>query len=435
MSATFQEVIEALEALYEAIPNHVTYNKTFLAQHGNGPYPAISRTDLQAEVRSVIGVIEEGATDDEVGSDGLAAIKTKLELMQSSLVPQLAQQPQMAVSAFLDSIAQIRNSIHLLLPAPDATAISSALRGQRRRVKNLESQLVDLEPRTTTLDAMLSRIEAAHDTADQLPADLDYLAEKRSTVEQMATEAEADRIKIAAAIEFLEQHKVRIENFADQAEKTLKSCEEAYRASTSVGLAAAFSERAGKLNKSVWWWTAWLVAALTAAVFLGLSQMSRLALLIESPSISTSVVVLNFLTSILSVGAPIWLAWLATKQIGQRFRLSEDYAFKASISRAYEGYRQEAARIDEDLEVQLLSSALTRLDELPLRLVETHSHGSPWHELLSSEQVQKALKTIPNFAEEIKSLANSKLGRRQSKTETQTSQSALTENNENEAKG
>jgi hypothetical protein len=50
--------------------------------------------------------------------------------------------------------------------------------------------------------------------------------------------------------------------------------------------------------------------------------------------------------SLLSIGAPIWLAWQATKQIGQRFRLSEDYAFKASISRAYEGFRREAARID-----------------------------------------------------------------------------------------
>lgn len=430
MSATLQEVLETLEALCEAIPDHITYNKTFLAQHGSGPYPAINRADLQAEVRSIVGIIEEAASNDEDGSDDLAAIKTKLELMQSSLVPHLAQQPQMAVSAFLDSIAQIRNSVRLLLPVPDATAISSALRGQRRRVKNLESQLVDLEPRTTTLDAMLSRIEAAHDTADQLPADLEYLAEKRSAVEQMAAEAEAERIKIAAALEFLEQHKARIENFSDQAERTLKSCEEAYRASTSVGLAAAFSERAGKLNESVWWWTAWLVAALTAAVLLGHSQMSRLALLIESPSISTPVVVLNFLTSILSVGAPVWLAWLATKQIGQRFRLSEDYAFKASISRAYEGYRQEAARIDEDLEAQLLSSALTRLDEIPLRLVETHSHGSPWHELLTSEQVQKALKTIPNFAEEVKNLAVIKLGRRPSKVETQTNQNSPAEDKE-----
>ncbi|MFX8523854.1 hypothetical protein ABTM10_20480, partial [Acinetobacter baumannii] len=76
------------------------------------------------------------------------------------------------------------------------------------------------------------------------------------------------------------------------------------------------------------------------------------------------------------------------KQIGQRFRLAEDYAFKASISRAYEGFRREAARFDKDMEARLLASALTRLDELPLRLVEPTSHGSPWHELATSDTVK-----------------------------------------------
>ena len=67
---------------------------------------------------------------------------------------------------------------------------------------------------------------------------------------------------------------------------------------------------------------------------------------------------------------------------GERFRLSEDYAFKASVSKAYEGYRREAANLDEAFAARLFSSALTRLDEAPLRLVETENHGSPWHELI-----------------------------------------------------
>jgi hypothetical protein len=114
---------------------------------------------------------------------------------------------------------------------------------------------------------------------------------------------------------------------------------------------------------------------------------------------------------LLSIGAPIWFAWLATKQIGQRFRLSEDYAFKASISRAYEGFRREAARMDKDLEARLLASALTRLDELPLRLVETESHGSPWHELANSDVVKQALQLVPSFAGQVKTLAGEAIAR------------------------
>ena len=108
--------------------------------------------------------------------------------------------------------------------------------------------------------------------------------------------------------------------------------------------------------------------------------------------------------SLLSVGAPLWFAWLATKQVGQRFRLAEDYAFKASVAKAYEGYRKEAARIDPAFEHRLFDSALTRLDEAPLRLVETGTHGSPWHELANSEAVRRTFDAAPEFRDKITDL-------------------------------
>lgn len=95
---------------------------------------------------------------------------------------------------------------------------------------------------------------------------------------------------------------------------------------------------------------------------------------------------------------------LAAKQIGQRFRLAEDYAFKASVAKAYEGYRKEAARIDPQFEARLFGSALTRLDEAPLRLVEIGSHGSPWHELATSDGVRRAFELAPEFQEKATSL-------------------------------
>lgn len=88
--------------------------------------------------------------------------------------------------------------------------------------------------------------------------------------------------------------------------------------------------------------------------------------------------------SVLSFGTSIWFAWLTNKQIGQRFKLSEDYAFKASVAKAYEGYRKEAASIDKEMEARLFASALTRLDELPLRFMDKETHGSPWQELLNN---------------------------------------------------
>ena len=74
------------------------------------------------------------------------------------------------------------------------------------------------------------------------------------------------------------------------------------------------------------------------------------------------------------------------------------------MAKAYEGYRKEAARIDPQFEARLFGSALTRLDEAPLRLVEIGSHGSPWHELATSDGVRRAFELAPEFQEKATSL-------------------------------
>ena len=149
-----------------------------------------------------------------------------------------------------------------------------------------------------------------------------------------------------------------------------------------------------------------MILSLVAGSYFDSLQLKTLSETFKNPDTQTAVLIPNLALSLLSVGAPVWFAWLLTKQIGQRFRFSEYYAFKASVSRAYEGFRREAARFDKEMGgVKLLSSALIRLDELPLRLVEAESHGSPWHEIASSNTVKQAVRTVPNFAEQVKGLA------------------------------
>ena len=114
---------------------------------------------------------------------------------------------------------------------------------------------------------------------------------------------------------------------------------------------------------------------------------------------------MHALLSLLSVGGPLWFAWVATKQLAQRFRLAEDYGYKASVAKAYEGYRKEAARLDPIFEARLFSSALTRLEEPPLRLIQGQIHGSPWHELITSEEFTKALEIIPELRDRFITIA------------------------------
>ena len=276
----------------------------------------------------------------------------------------------------------------------------------RRQLRGMEADLKGLEPRAETLVEMVGRIEQAHSAADQLPTDLESLSEARKTVRKLVREVTRDRDRVSEIRDHGEGVEAVLNKSAAEAKAVLERCETAYSAATSVGLAAAFSERSRELAMSIWFWIAGLVAALALGSYLGSDQFRALSETFSTPEASGSVIVLNVLLAILSVGAPVWFAWLSTKQIGQRFRLAEDYAFKASISRAYEGFRREAARFDQDMEAKLLGSALARLDELPLRLVEEKSHGSPWHELASSDVVKRAINEFPGFAGQIKDLAD-----------------------------
>ncbi|EPM82362.1 hypothetical protein RYA05_15855 [Pseudomonas syringae pv. actinidiae] len=265
--------------------------------------------------------------------------------------------------------------------------------------------------RTKTLDEMVGRIEKAHDAADQLPTDLETLAESQKKVSDLLSRAEGDKALLASILSAAEHVGQEMDTRSAEAKEILERCESAYSSATSLGLAAAFSERSKALDNSMWGWVGGLVASLLIGGAFGSWQLRNLAEALANPQAQGLTIGVNLVLSVLSVGGPIWFAWLATKQIGQRFRLSEDYAFKASISRAYEGYRREAARIDPDLEYQLLQSALSRLDEQPLRLVESASYGSPWHELLSSDVVKDAAKTIPGFVDKVMGFANESLDR------------------------
>ena len=116
---------------------------------------------------------------------------------------------------------------------------------------------------------------------------------------------------------------------------------------------------------------------------------------------------MQFILAVLSLGAPLWFAWLSTRQIGQRFKLAEDYGFKAAVAKAYEGYRREAARIDPNLESKLFESALARVDEAPLRLIEDKDHSSPWGEMADSDGFKNAVATIPGLKERFEAVLKS----------------------------
>src|SRR5699024_10298169 len=154
-----------------------------------------------------------------------------------------------------------------------------------------------------------------------------------------------------------------INDLHDQAEKLVSQCEEAYRITTTKGLAAAFDQRAIDLKNSMRCWVAGLFIALGVGAWIGAQRVESLSKLLSTSDPQWRIILMQLSLSVTSVVAPLWSAWLATKQIGQRFRLAEDYGFKASVAKACDGYKKEAAKIDKESEARLFNVALTRLEE------------------------------------------------------------------------
>ncbi len=283
---------------------------------------------------------------------------------------------------------------------PDPETLPGRLRRQLRITKKaLDGIVVDRE----VLEEQLAEIKAGAQMIGDLPVDAEMIANARKDVaaaHQSAVEA-ASKSKVAAddaAASF-----VRMEALEVDAKKVLDGIEAVYRATTSHALAEAFNSRANALRVSVRWWVGLLIGALGVGAYLGYLRIQAISEITKYPNAQAiSMIWVQVALGTLSLAAPLWVGWLATRQISQRFRLAEDYSFKASLATAYEGYRREAARIDPEFEKDLFGSALRHLDQEPLRFMSEIDHGSPYAEFLSSPMLREALKKVPNLPDDLK---------------------------------
>lgn len=406
MHKTLAAIRSQLEALITQVKEQVPGDQPFAIAHGNWSFPGLTGAELVEEAQSILDNLI-AADAQSVGSHEarLTDYVRRIEFLRSHTVPQIWGSASAGVPAYFFTLNGLRTALKPIIETEGQAEMVARLRRLQTQLRGMEARYKALEPRTIALSEAVNKIEQASDAADQLPTDLVALSEARQEIDEISRAMNADQARASAALEEVLKISSAMGDKANEAASVLSQCHSAYSAATSVGLAAAFSERSTSLSNSMWIWVGGLICALAIGSLFGSMQFHNLYGLVQSQEASSLGVLLNLMLAILSVGAPVWFSWLSTKQIGQRFRLSEDYAFKASVARAYEGFRREAARYDEAMAARLLSSALDRLDELPLRLVETETHGSPWHELVSSTNVRDAFKIVPDFTQQVSNLA------------------------------
>lgn len=407
MNNTLHSICNSLDDLSNSILNSYTDDRTMTEIWGWN-FPPLNRHDLSNLAANLSEKIKENDIaniSDEI-IEQLEEIPERIAVFKRNTIQYLFNgHGNTSTPLYISLIEWITATLDPLFGwqvLQDNKALPNQL---ARRLRSIQAELNEIVPEKEDLKKQIQLIQEATAAAESLPTDLESLKEARIKVNKFSTDAAELYGKIDTYHKDADKTSKNISDKKEEADKLVSQCEEAYKITTTKGLAAAFDQRARRLSQTMWVWVGGLLASLIAGGLIGASRFDALANSLQVASPQWGVIWMDFALSIIGLAAPIWFAWLATKQISQRFRLAEDYAFKASVAKAYEGYRKEAARIDEAFEARLFSSALTRLEEAPLRLVEADYHGSPWHEFFSSPAFQKALDTVPDLKDKFISIA------------------------------
>lgn len=409
MNEEIENLCDALDKLGDAVQKGWNDNRILNEAFGWG-HPALDRTELAYLPKAISEKIRAVnlETNDESFLQIIDGIPDKLEKLKSNTLPYFFNgNGFQAIPAYITTLDWISSVIepHISwVVSNDPNSMPPAI---SRRLKGLQARIQQIDVDQDRLNKQIKLINEATEAAESLPSDLEDLKVARKKVDSIEKDVLKTASKVSMAKEEVEKLLVFINENKSVSDQLVSNCEDAYRITTSKGLAGAFEQRAKQLAWSMWVWVAGLLCALGAAWYVGAQRIEILTSSLSTPDPKWGMVLMHFMLAVVSLGAPLWFAWLSTKQIGQRFKLAEDYGFKASVAKAYEGYRKEASRIDQKLEARLFESALTRVEEAPLRLVEGTSHGTPWHELAESSGFRDALKNIPEFRDKVFSLAQS----------------------------
>ncbi|TCO32958.1 hypothetical protein [Dokdonella fugitiva] len=392
-----KDLAEKLELLAQRLDSHKNNSK--FSDHWQWQVPPLTTDDLSFTARKIAEKIEsvDWSKSNDDATSVLEDLAPKVDFSINNNASNIFAGPAAceAVCALLHNVDLQINSILDPSQVKHSLAIpASILRSVNAATQRLDQVTAGIDG----IDSKITSINRAYDAAEKLPLTMEELDTTLREIEQAKQNAGKYEIAAKKSSDDSEEALKSLNDLNVKAQAVLSKVNSAYRAATSEGLAHEFMTRSEGLRKSMLIWVLVLIGALLAS---GLIAQERIPVVLASISDQTnwSVLLLKLALGAATVAAPVWLAWVATKQIGQRFRLSEDYAYKAALSAAYEGYKAEATNLDPLFEARLFSIALGRLDEIPLRLIEKDVHGSPLHELLNSIEFRDAAQAIPSLKE------------------------------------
>ncbi|MCC6925298.1 hypothetical protein [Novosphingobium sp.] len=395
LTSQLNEIIGALTTLNNQVQNQFPDGASF-SEHFSWQNPGISKQDFSDRIARTIEHLSSSINvdvSDQSIVDRFSRIPATVNFLSGNTLPNSnggnAYFAYIAIFPMLDAIDALLEKIDPTQPNWEEIQEKSLVPASiKKRLDTVDRGVRNIEKQFGEVGGKIRLIDEAHQAANALPASLSGLDDARAKFENatrlianLSKQAEDSDKKISEYVERIERNLVT-------SHELTSSIDGIQRAAIRQGLGRSFAKRSNVLSISTYILMALLAISLFTAANISHSRIQFIEKLLSNPRLDHQILWANVALTALSVAAPVWFAWLLTRQIGQRFRLSEDYGFKASVAEAYEGYRRESQEVgDEELQKRLLGIALDRVEEAPLSHIEKEESSSPLHDLVSRFRV------------------------------------------------
>lgn len=222
----------------------------------------------------------------------------------------------------------------------------------------------------TTVDQLTTLQATAVALKDKTESDASVAANTRAAIEghahttmRLAQLAESTERRVS-------EYEARLTKMQVEAESLQGRIDELLLGATNAGLASAFDKRSKMFKKpeAIWHWV--FIGSLVGLLGLAFWHAVAFGDLSQPPDweqlARTMLFKLPFLIPL------IWLALHAARQASFAKRMEEEYAFKATTSMSFEGYRRQMAEVGKDLDAgsplaQLCNNTLKTIAAPPVR--------------------------------------------------------------------
>lgn len=252
----FNEISGALDNLANQILNTIGDDRSFMEIWGWN-MPAISRHDLADQIRHPRDLLQhiDPKSISEADISRLQAMPSRIEYLRNNAVPQLpggnAYFVVLSISSLIESMDTILEKYHSEIDLKSIEDKKILPRHLVNELKKTEKDIERIKDNASSLSEKLNRLRISHDIAETLPEDLKALNEAKSEYDRTNREAtqligaiDTAQKELKAAFDHLRQVGIEADNVLDRANK-------AYSAATTVGLGAAFTDKAKSLRTSV----------------------------------------------------------------------------------------------------------------------------------------------------------------------------------------